>query len=39
LAKGGESIRDMCQRTGAKIQIDKDTATVAIQGKQDQVGV
>jgi len=39
IGKGGESIRDLCQRTGAKIQIDKDTASVAIQGKQDQVGI
>ena len=39
IGKGGESIRDLCQRTGAKIQIDNDTASVEIQGTQDQVGV
>jgi far upstream element-binding protein len=37
IGKGGESIRDLCQRTGAKIQIDKDSASVSIQGKQEQV--
>lgn len=37
IGKGGESIRDLCQRTGAKIQIDKDSASVTIQGKQEQV--
>ena len=37
IGKGGESIRELCQRTGAKIQIDKDAGTVAISGKKDNV--
>ena len=37
IGKGGDSIRELCARTGAKIQIDKDAATVTIQGKQEQV--
>ena len=37
IGKGGDSIRELCMRTGAKIQIDKDQATVTIQGKQEQV--
>ena len=37
IGKGGESIRDLCMRTGAKIQIDKESASVTIQGKQAQV--
>ena len=35
IGKGGESIRELCQRTGAKIQIDKDVGTVAISGKKE----
>ena len=37
IGKGGESIRELCQRTGAKIQIDKDVGTVHISGKKDNV--
>eukprot|EP00982_Pelagococcus_subviridis_P003548 26724-Pelagococcus_subviridis.AAC.2 len=37
IGKGGDSIRDLCARTGAKIQIDKDAASVTISGRQDQV--
>ena len=37
IGKGGESIRELCQRTGAKIQIDKEAGTVAISGKKANV--
>jgi len=37
IGKGGESIRELCQRTGAKIQIDKENGTVSIQGKKANV--
>ena len=37
IGKGGESIRELCQRSGARIQIDKDQGTVSIQGRREQV--
>ena len=37
IGKGGESIRELCQRTGAKIQIDKEVGTVAISGRKENV--
>ena len=37
IGKGGETIRELCARTGAKIQIDKEDASVTIQGRQEQV--
>lgn len=39
IGKGGESIRELCQRTGAKIQIDKELGTVSIQGKKENVDI
>ena len=37
IGKGGENIRELCARTGAKIQISKEDASVTIQGRQEQV--
>lgn len=37
IGKGGENIRELCSRTGAKIQISKEDASVTIQGRQEQV--
>lgn len=39
IGKGGESIRELCQRTGAKIQIDKELGTVSIAGKKENVDI
>ena len=35
IGKGGENIRELCSRTGAKIQISKEDASVTIQGDRN----